>query len=295
MRSTVHLVTADDCLVLRPAMQPVLDAELARHPLYAPALREVDLRPIVAYARAMLEEEPRTMRKLRTLLAERYPREDAVALAYACRNHLPLVQLPPRGVWGRSAQVTLTTAEAWLTRPLVETPSLEEIALRYFAAFGPATVADFSAWCRLTGLRTVVERIRPELRTFRDEKGRELFDLPAAPRPDPATPAPVRFLPEYDNLLLAYADRSRFRASHSWFGGVEGRVLGTVLVDGLIRGVWRFDEPTAGAAALVVQHDARLPKRGQASVAAEGRRYLRFARPDAEQRDVRLIPVRTVL
>jgi hypothetical protein len=286
MRSTVHLVTAEDCLLLRPAMQPVLDAELARHAEYAPALRDVQLDPILAYARKALEEKPRSGRELRALLAARFPTQNAAALAYACRNHLPLVQVPPRGLWRRSAQVTTTTAEGWLGRALVTNPSLETIALRYLAAFGPATVADFSSWCRLTGLRTVVERLRPKLQAFRDESGRELFDLPDAPRPDPDTPAPVRFLPEYDNVLLSHADRSRFYAERTWHKGIEGRVQGTVLVDGFVRGVWRIDDST-----LVVQHAARLAKRKRASVAAEGRRYLRFARPQASGPEVRLVPV----
>jgi hypothetical protein len=291
MRSTVHLVSADDCLLLRPAMQPVLDAELARHPEHAPALRDARMRPVLSYARRVLEERPRSGRELRALLAERFPGGNAAALAYASRNRLALVQVPPRGIWGRSAQVTTTTAEAWLGRPLVQKPSLEEIAVRYFAAFGPATVADLTSWCRLTGLRAVVERVRPRLWTFRDENGRELFDLPEAPRPDPDTPAPVRFLPEYDNVLLSHADRSRFHEDRHWLRMVEGRVLGTVLVDGLVCGVWRTEGVSEVTSVLVVQHARRLTRRAQASVAAEGRRYLRFARPDVDERDVQLVAI----
>ena len=290
MRSTVHLVSADDCLLLRPAMQPVLDAELARHGEFAPPLRDVRMPPVLAFARKLLEERPLSGRELRSRLAERFPNENAAALAYACRNHLPLVQVPPRGLWSRSAQATLTTAESWLGRPLLPRPSLEDIAFRYFAAFGPASVADVAAWCRLTGLRHVVERIRPRLRTFRDESGRELFDVPDAPRPAPDTPAPVRFLPEYDNVLLSHADRSRFRAGRGWLQAVDGRIEGTVLADGLVRGVWRI-ETADGASVLTIQHAPELTKRAEASVAAEGRRYLRFVAPEAESREVRLVEV----
>jgi winged helix DNA-binding protein len=177
-----------------------------------------------------------------------------------------------------------TTAEAWLGRPFATSPSLDDVVARYFGAFGPATVADVAAWSRLTGLRDVVERLRPKLRTFRDERGLELFDLPGAPRPGPDVPAPVRFLPEYDNLLLSHADRSRFAAPpgrRELLGRVTGRVNGTVLVDGTVAAVWQLERGR-----LVVSH-APLPKRAAASVAAEGRRFLRFLATDV--RDVKLV------
>ena len=288
MRGTIHLVSADDCLLLRPLVQPVLDAELVRHRDYAPPLRELDLEPVLEFARAVLAE-PRTGPELRAALGERFPRHDGAALAYACRCLLPLVQVPPRGVWGRTAAVTTTTAESWLGRPLVEQPSLDEVVLRYLAAFGPAAVADIGTWSRLTGLREVVERLRPRLRTFRDERGRELFDLPDAPRPDPATPAPPRFLPEYDNVLLSHADRSRFVAPEERASrGLAGRVQGAVLHDGFGWGVWRLErDRESGAATLVIGHLRRATKRATESVAAEGRRLLRFLAPEAESHDVR--------
>ena len=152
--------------------------------------------------------------------------------------------------------------------------------LRYLAAFGPASVADVTTWCRLTGLREVVERLRPRLVTFRDERGRELFDLPDAPRPDPTTPAPVRFLPEYDNVLLSHDDRSRFvrpedreALAHAWTIG-----HGSVLADGFVSAVWRL-EPDA----LVVSHVAR-PAEAAARVDRSGGpqagAFLEAAAPD---------------
>jgi RNA polymerase sigma factor (sigma-70 family) len=166
MRATIHLVSADDCLLLRPLMQPVLDRELARHAEYGPALQNVSLDPVLSFARRLFAERPRTGPELRAALAERFPDTEAAALAYACRNLLALVQVPPRGVWGRAAQVTSTTAESWLGRPLAPDPSIEDIFLRYIAAFGPAAAADFAAWSRLTGLREVVERLRPTILRF---------------------------------------------------------------------------------------------------------------------------------
>ncbi len=188
------------------------------------------------------------------------------------------------GCGERRAQVAWTTAEAWLGRPLDGSPSLDDVVLRYFAAFGPASVADATTWSRLTGLRAVVERLRPRLVTFRDERGRELFDVPDAPRPDPDTTAPVRFLPEYDNVLLSHDDRSRFISPENrdalrpvWTVG-----WGAVLHDGLVRGIWRTEQD-----GLLVRH-VPLPKRAVEAIGAEGRRLARFL---GLGRTVRLEPV----
>ena len=293
MRATIHLVSAGDCLLLRPLMQPVLSAELGRHPEFAPRLRGVDLKPVLAFARRLLAERPRSGRELRAALEERFPGQDPAALAYACRCLLALVQVPPRGLWGRTAQVTTTTAESWLGRRLAADASLDDVVLRYFGAFGPAAVADVATWSRLTGLRSVVERLRSRLRVFRDEGGRELFDLPEAPRPDPGTPAPPRFLPEYDNVLLSHADRSRFhRDGPRRLSPAAGPVHGAVLSDGFLSGTWRLErDRDTGSATLVVTPLLRLTKRAGAALAAEGRRFLRFAAADADGHDVRLEPL----
>jgi hypothetical protein len=285
MRGTIHLVTADDCLLLRPLTQPIFDAQLRRHPEHGPALRNVDLDPIVEFARPLLEEKPQSGTELREALAERFPGLDPAALAHACSARLGFVQAPPRGVWGKRAQVRSTTAESWLGRPFESHPSIDGVVLRYLAAFGPASVADVTTWCRLTGLREVVERLRPRLVTFRDERGRELFDLPDAPRPDPDTPAPVRFLPEYDNVLLSHDDRSRFVLPERREALVRAWKIGhgSVLAGGRVSAVWRI-EPDG----LVVSHLADLPKRLLASIAAEGRRLARFLETEA---DVRLVPL----
>ncbi len=291
MRATIHLVTAEDALVLRPLMQPVLDAELARHRDYAPALRDVDLDAVLAFARPLLGERPYNGSQLRAAMAERFPDHDAAALAYACRCRLALVQVPPRGLWRRSGQVAVTTAEAWLGAPLATNPSIDDVVLRYLGAFGPATTGDLATWCRLTGLGEVVDRLRPRLRTFRDERGRELFDLPDAPRPDPDTPAPPRFLPEYDNAVLSHADRSRLVSGEhrGWLFETTGPVHGSVLHDGFLSGTWAIDR-SREVPRLVVRPVVRLAKRAGAAVLAEGRRVLRFLEPDVPVRelDVRL-------
>jgi hypothetical protein len=289
MRGTLHLVTADDCLLLRPLVQPILDKELARHRDHAPNLVGVDLDEVLAFVRPLVAERPRSGPQLRAALADRFPTRDAAALAYACRNHLAFIQVPPRGVWGRSAQVTSTTAEAWLGRPVAVNPSPDAIVLRYFAAFGPASVADVSSWSGLTGMREVVERLGPQLRRFRDERGRELFDLPDAPRPDPDTPAPTRYLPEYDNALLSHADRNRFlvEPSDRWTAPI---VKGTVLHDGLVRATWHIERAdTDQRATLVVHHHPSLKKHARNAISAEGQRFIRFHEDQHADRDVRLV------
>jgi hypothetical protein len=180
--------------------------------------------------------------------------------------------------------VTTVAAEAWLGRSLARDPSIEDVLVRYLAAFGPASVADATTWSRLSGLRDAVERLRPQLVSFRDERGRELFDLPDAPRPEADTPAPVRFLPEYDNVLLSHGDRSRFSSAsdRALLGPVWSVGWGSVLHDGVVRAIWRTE-----ADGIVVRH-VPLPKRGLAAIAAEGRRLARFLELGA---DVQLKPV----
>jgi len=287
MRSTIHLVTAEDCAVLRPFAQPVIDRELRARRDVAPGLEGVDLGPVLAFAHEAMTEQPRTPTALRALLGERFPDLDPSALAAACRNHLPLVQVPPRGVWGRSGGVTYAPADTYLGRALADPPPIDDIVMRYFAAFGPASAADLAAWSGLTGARELIDRVRPQLREFRDERGKQLFDVPDAPRPQADVPAPPRFLPEYDNVLLSHADRSRFRPDDGRRLAAGTRaVRGAVLNDGAGVGTWRTESRDDGSTTLVVDHLDALSKRDQRAIAAEGRAMHAFLRPEAEPVDV---------
>jgi hypothetical protein len=256
MRCTIHLVTADDALAVRPVMQPVLERGFRGSP-FLRELRGLDPAEVAEAARATVDaappEEPVGRAGVGAELARRWPDHDAGSLTFAAVFLLPLVQLPPRGLWGTTAPVRWANLNTWLGRPMTA-PDVDSVVRRYLAAYGPATVADVQAWSGLTGLREVADRLRPELVTFRDEAGRELFDLPDAPRPDPGTPAPVRFLGEYDNLLLSFADRSRVipdRRRVRLFPG-NGARYGFLLVDGDYAADWRLDLK-ANPATLVVE------------------------------------------
>ncbi len=289
MRGTIHLLTATDALTLRPLMQPVLDAEIARHSQYAPLLQGLDLAPVLEVVRDMLADEPMSGPRLRTAIGERFPELPAAAVAYAARCELPLVQVPPRGVWGKTSQVAQAPLDAWVGRGLDTAPSMETTLLRYLAAFGPATAADVASWCRLTGLRAVIDRVRSQLFTYRDARGRELVDLADAPRPDPETPAPVRFLPEYDNVLLSHADRTRFfDDDERRFAAANAGFKGWVLVDGHVRGVWHLERDKGAPVAIAVEH-MRLAARDRDAVANESEALARLWHPDGDALAVRLV------
>jgi hypothetical protein len=285
MRSTIHLVTAQDCLALRPLVQPALERGL--NGTFGRRLAGLDRAALAAAGRALVEEQPQTFSALGAQLAEQWPERDPEALANAIRALVPLVQIPPRGVWGAGGLAIHTSAESWLGQPLHPNPSIETTVLRYLAAFGPATVADAQAWSGLTGLRPVLERLRPQLRAFRDEAGRELFDLPDAPRPDPDSPAPPRFLPEYDNLLVSHAVRTRVVAD-GYFQRAFTR--GAFLVDGFVAGAWKVERNQGGAHLLVEPFEPIAPT-DRTALAEEGERLLRFVADGDVVGDVRFLDI----
>jgi len=284
MRSTIHLVTAADALTLRPAVQPALDRSFKASP-FARAVAGIDTNELRATARGFLEEKPRTTAALGKLLQRRWPDTDATSLAYAIRALLPLVQVPPRGTWEGKGASTHTTADSWLGRALESEIQTDIMVLRYLRAYGPATVADVQAWSGVPGLRNTLERLRSRLLTFRDWRGRELFDVAAAPRPSARTPAPPRFLPEYDNVLLAHADRARIISDEDRRRGGIGKP--TVLVDGFVRATWSIQR-SPRAATLIVEPLRPLNARERALVAAEAKRLLAFVAGDIPARDVRV-------
>jgi hypothetical protein len=285
MRNTVHLISARDCLAVADLFRDLHARRFASSP-FAAALADVDLPALVAAGRALLAE-PRTRAELGRLLGERWPGQDRTSLAYAVTHLTPTVQVPPRGIWGSAGPAAFTTTEAWLGGPPAPSPGPDGLVLRYLAAYGPATVRDVQAWCGLTRLAEVAERLRPRLRAFRDAGGRELFDLPDAPRPHPDTPAPPRFLPEYDNALLSHADRARIipgRRKVPLPPGLGG-TGGTVLIDGRWQATWTVVRH-GGGATLRIEPFIPLTAGQATAVAEEGARLLAFVAPGADPGDI---------
>ncbi len=287
VRGTLHLLTAEDYTRFRAALQPMLTKGWS-----AIAKRRgggFEPEEVLMIARRALEEAPRTFAELSALLGERLPGLDVGAMRYAVRTHLPLVQVPESGGWSYPSKPAFALAEGWLGRPIAAGDDLRPLVPRYLAAFGPAAVTDMQTWSGLAGLKPTFEQLRGELATCRDERRRELFDLPDLEPPDADQPAPVRFLPEFDNLLLSHRDRSRVIAeehrSKVFLPGL--RVAATFLVDGFVAGTWKI-EATKKAAALLVQPFSGLARQDQAALAEEGERLLRFAEPRAGSFDVRL-------
>ena len=251
LRTTIHLVSARDCLEIRPLLQPVAERQWRYSP-FAKALAGIDIDEVLAASLELLAERPQTGGAIGKRLAVRWPDRDPSSLGYAMR---------------------------WLGKPLAAGPSRDDLVLRYLAAFGPATARDVGVWSWLTGTRDDLERLMPRLRTFRDEAGRELLDVPDAPLPDPDTPAPVRLLPEYDNLLLSHDDRSRmgdpaFKGRPWWHG--------SVLVDGFVAGTWQPERRKGGITLRIGLYrsmtDAELVE-----VEAEATRLAAFLAADGER------------
>jgi hypothetical protein len=281
MRSTIHLLTAEDALALRPVIQPALDRELSA-PVFK-SLRRVKVNAVVARGRELCREQPLTFAALGDALAREFPAADPHALAIAVRNHVALAQVPPRGRWRTAAPTVHVPVADWLDSPVATDPDPAPLVRRYLTAFGPATAADIATWSGLRGIKVLLERLRGELRWFTDDRGRTLVDVPDGILPGPDVPAPVRLLPEYDNALLSHADRTRIIADgdRAFVFTRNGHVGGTVLVDGYVRATWRT-ELLGDAETLTVRPLGRLSRLNRSDIEREALGLLAFASPGLE-------------
>jgi hypothetical protein len=286
-RSTIHLVSARDA----PALRALGQHEIARASDTNWKLPgDVDGDALTAAGRALVDAAPRTFAQLATELGPRWPHADPKALAQQIRARVPLVQVPPRGLWGRSGPVAHTSLQAWTgaTPPAADDVDLAPLVLRYLAAFGPARAADFQKWSgRRAGVVEAFAALRGELASFADEDGRTLYDLPDAPRPSADTPAPPRLTGPYDNLVLSHADTSRVvpPAHKPKVMTQNGLIAGPVLLDGFVAGNWRIKATKELATLTIAQYEA-YNKKDVAALRREASRLLDFAAPDTAERDV---------
>jgi len=284
IRATLHLVTADDYLRFRTTLQPLLTGAADS---ITKQRGEFDLEKVLKAARKFIGEKPRTFAEISEMLTRLMPDVDVGAMRNSVRTHIPMVQVPISGGWSFNNKPEFTLAEEWIGRKIHTKDYLPELIKRYLAAFGPASVTDAQSWLGLK-LKDTFDKMRPELKCYRVEGRRELFDLPDIALPDEDVPAPVRFLPEFDNLLLSHSNRTRVVAdefrSKVYLPAL--RVAATIMVDGFVCGAWKI-EKTRTTAALVIEAFEKLAKKDSKALAEEGERLVRFIEPEAKSYEVR--------
>lgn len=287
MRSTIHLATERDCFGLRPLVQPALDRDLFKNSTYGPGVAGLPIEEAVACGRKLLDEQPLTAEQLGELMRQKWPDRPAASLAYAMRNLLPLIQMPPRGIWGVGGATRYAVASTWFGRTHVRPVTQEDMVLRYLGAFGPASTQDMQTWSGLTKLQPVVDRLASRLRTVRDENGKLLYDLAdVSEYPSSELPAPPRFLPEFDNVLFSYANRTRIiRDEHRKRLMKGNRAVTAVLLDGFLCGAWRMERHRQ-TAVLTIETFEPLTQASKNELADEGANLLRFVAEGADH-DIR--------
>ncbi|GHH51092.1 winged helix DNA-binding domain-containing protein [Streptomyces candidus] len=280
VRRTQHVAAAADFSWLRPTVQPIVGSALT-HAYYADETSGLDLKELTAVARESMARQAHTRSSLGRVLAERFPGRHGVRMANAVELLEGVVHPPPNGVWGawgNRRQTPVALAQDWTGIPMADGPRPDTMILRYLESFGPASVPDVQAWSGLTRLREVVDTLRPRLRVFRTEEGRELFDLPDAPVADPGMPAPVRFLPAFDNAALGHKDRTRIigDADRRRISPTASLGVPLFLVDGFVHGCWKL----AGGELRIEPFRPLSDAQGEA-VLGEARLLLDFVGPAA--------------
>ncbi len=286
MRSTIFLVTAEDCLELRPLLQSAVHHTFLSG--YSKRAVGLDINEVARVGRKLVEEQPRTFKQLGEELGRQWPDYEPAVMAEVIRSLVPLIQIPPRGLWGTSGAAAHTSAEVWLDRPLNESPSIDNLVIRYFDSFGPATIADLQHWSGIRRLREVVERNLDHLVRIVDASGNERFDIAGCAYPNEETPAPVRFLGEFDNLLLSHANRTHVISDEDRrrvFTN-NGIIRPTILIDGFVHGMWKLHQ-TASDAFVEISPFRPLGRNDRHELELEGERLLAFVAPEKTPLGVR--------
>jgi hypothetical protein len=286
MRSTIHIVSARDYWPFAVGVRRSRREWWQR--THAKEVGGVDLHSAARKVRAALGDGVRRRDELIELC-----RAIAPDHAAGVWNGLPLelVRAPPSGTWERRRADLYATAESWLGPESADEPTgLKLLLERYLGGFGPAALADAASWAGVdvAALRPVAEDLK--LRTFRDENGRKLLDLPRRPLPAPETPAPPRFLPTWDATLLVHARRTQILPEGLRplvFDVKTPHSLPTFLVDGAVAGRWRV-EARSRRATLVAEPFAPLPRTARRGLREEAEALIRFVEPDAVSYAVRI-------
>jgi hypothetical protein len=266
MRGTIHVLVPEDALSLRAWAQPALDQQSRSNQASRPA-RDVPTAVLVEATRSVLSAGALPVKALGERLSDELPGVPAAALAHAARERVPLVQLPPRGLWKRSGGVVYQTVENHLGRPGTAL-DVGALVRRYLEAFGPATAADMTAWSRVTRLGPVFSEMAAAgtLDVVECEDGRRRYDVPGAPYVDGGADAPARLLGTYDNVFLSHADRRHVipeEVRSRWMGR-NGGVGHTVFVDGFMAGLWWWRDEQ-----VEIDVPGRLTKAQRAELAEE--------------------------
>jgi hypothetical protein len=274
MRATIHLLSAADYLRFRTTLQPALSASM--NGIVQARKADLDVKAVAAAAEHLFKQRPYTFAELRTVLAQTFPGLDDRSLGYVSRMCVPLVMVPDGSESGYTGS-TFTAAETWLDKRIDPEDHADELVVRYLAAFGPATVRDAQSWSGVSKLEPVFQRLKPKLQVFEDERKRELFDLPEAPRPDEETPVPVRFVAAYDNLILAHADRTRIidDSYRSLLNTANLQIPATILVDGFVAGVWVFAAAKKQTKITIIPFQ-RISRKDRAELEKEGTKLAEF-------------------
>ena len=279
IRSTLHLVAAADHQRFQPVIQPALARGLRS--FFGKLARDMDMARLIAIAKPFLDAEEPSIGELRAHLQKHEPALNKEAMAYAVRSHLPLAQVPPSGTWGVGTRATYTPAERWLGPP--DPSDLPTLFRRYLAAFGPASVMDFQTWAGMTSLKTQLADAVADLPIYRDERGKTIYDLRDMALVPADAPAPIRFLPEYDNILIAHQSRARVLpdAHRKKVFLSAGRVANTALVDGFAAATWKATREKS-TATLHISLFEEQPKAVKAELEEEGQKLIRFIEDDAD-------------
>lgn len=275
MRATLHVAGRKQYAALRP----VLDDVMTRAMTGALKGRDqgLDLDKVLPAAQKLLDKRPRTFNELRAELSDRFPKVNERALGYAVRTQLPLAMVPGDDDWAFPRDAEFAPAKVRLRKP-----DPRALVLAHLAAFGPATAADVQRWSGVQGIKQVLEGMREQLVTF-EAGGRELFDLPDAPRPGADVEAPPRFLPDFDSLVLAHDDRTRIIADRHKpkIASKNLRIPAMVLWDGFATATWRL-ERRRGVATVAMKPFGKLPAGAKKRLEPEALALAAFADPEAK-------------